>query len=146
MLISSGVMGWPSVTASDELPRSYMKAPLLARERIPIGRIFDYLDSYQMRTIRLAGTVTAMQTEIITNKFVCGVVHERTKLTVEDDTGQIEVMDHGACGANRSVLKAPMVKVGEQIDLLVHVTVRRNSVSREPMVETTIRFIDRVQH
>jgi hypothetical protein len=132
--------------ASDELPRSYLKIPLVSRERIPISKILAYPDQYQMREIRVTGTVTSIQTETITNRFVCGVTHERTVLTLEDDSGQIEVIDRGACGKNRSALKAPMVKVGEQIDLLVYIGVTTNSESREPMVETIIQFLDRVRY
>jgi hypothetical protein len=132
--------------ASDELPRSYLKIPLVSRERIPISKILAYPDQYQMREIRVTGTVTSIQTETITNRFVCGVTHERTVLTLEDDHGQIEVIDRGACGKNRSALKAPMVKVGEQIDLLVYIGVTTNSESREPMAETIIQFLDRVRY
>lgn len=132
--------------ASDDLPRSYLKIPLVSRERILISKILAYPDQYQMREIRVTGTVTSIQTETITNRFVCGVTHERTVLTLEDDSGQIEVIDRGACGKNRSALKAPMVKVGEQIDLLVYIGVTTNSESREPMVETIIQFLDRVRY
>ncbi len=142
LLITLELVCFQSATASDELSRSSMQIPLVSRERIPITKVLAHPDQYQMREIRLTGTVTAMQTEIITNRFVCGVVHERTTLTVEDDTGQIEVIDHGACGRNRSVLKAPMVKVGEQIDLLVLITVRTNTELRGVAVETAIRFLD----
>jgi hypothetical protein len=132
--------------ASDELPRSYLKIPLVSRERIPISKILAYPDQYQMREIRVTGTVTSIQTETITNRFVCGVTHERTVLTLEDYSGQIEVIDRGACGKNRSALKAPMVKVGEQIDLLVYIRLTTDSESREPMVETIIQFLDRVRY
>jgi hypothetical protein len=132
--------------ASDDLPRSYLKIPLVSRERILISKILAYPDQYQMREIRVTGTVTSIQTETITNRFVCGLTHERTVLTLEDDSGQIEVIDRGACGKNRSALKAPMVKVGEQIDLLVYIGVTTNSESREPMVETIIQFLDRVRY
>jgi hypothetical protein len=132
--------------ASDDLPRSYLKIPLVSRERILISKILAYPDQYQMREIRVTGTVTSIQTETITNRFVCGLTHERTVLTLEDDSGQIEVIDRGACGKNRSALKAPMVKVGEQIDLLVYIGVTTNSESREPMAETIIQFLDRVRY
>jgi len=99
-----------------------------------------------MREIRLTGTVTAIQTEIITNWKICGFAHEQTVLTLEDDSGQIEVIDRGACGRNLSVLKASMVKVGEQIDQLVLIMVTTNRESREAAVEVTIRFLDCARH
>ena len=146
VLISAGMIWFDSVMASDELPRSYLKIPLVSRERIPISKIFAHPDQYQMREVRLTGTVTAIRTETITNRFVCGRAHERTTLTVEDDSGRIEVIDQGACGKNVGVLKAPMVRVGEQIDLLIHILVRRNASSQETTLESSLLFIDRVRY
>lgn len=119
----------------------------MSRERIPISRILAYPDQYQIREIRLTGTVAAIQTETITNRFVCGRAHERTTLTVEDDSGRIEVIDQGACGKNVGVLKAPRLRVGEQIiDLLVHILVRTNPTSQETTLESSLLSIDRVRY
>lgn len=136
--------------AADDLPRSSRIGPLgiprFSYELVSIATLLAYPDRYQMRDIRLTGAITAVQTDIVTNRMVCGIAHERTVLTVEDSSGQIEVIDQGACGKNVSALKAPMVKVGEQIDLLVHIMVTKNPESREAVLETTIRFIDRVRY
>ena len=94
-----------------------------------------------MREIRLTGTVTTIQTETVTNRLICGRAHERTTLTVEDDSGQIEIIDQGACGKNISSLKAPMLKVGQQIDLLVLVILARYADQSETALEVTIRFL-----
>ncbi len=147
-------MAWspfpPPGTASDDLPRSSRVGPLgtprFSYEQVSISTLLAYPDRYQMRDVRLTGTITAMQTEIVTNRMICGAAHERTVLTVEDDSGQIEVIDQGACGKNLSALKAPMVKVGEQVDLLVQIMVTKNPESREAVVETTVRFLDRVRY
>ncbi len=137
-------------TASDDLPRSTRVGPLgtprFSYEQVSIGTLLAYPDRYQMRDVRLTGTITAMQTEVVTNRMVCGLAHERTVLTVEDNSGQIEVIDQGACGKNLSTLKAPMIKVGEQVDLLVQVMMTKNPESREAVLETTIRFLDRVRY
>lgn len=134
-----------STIASDELPRS-LKIPLVSRERIPISRVLAHPDQYQMREIRLTGIVTALQTEVILDWRTCGFAYERTTLMVEDDSGAIELIDMGACGRNMSALKAPMLKVGEQIDLLVHIRVATNQESREATLEATIRFLDRARY
>ena len=138
-----------SVATSDDLRQSprvgALRIPLTSYERIPIGTVLAHPDRYQMREIRLAGTVTAIQTETITNRMICGSAHERTTLMVEDDSGQIEVVDQGACGKNLSTLKAPMVQVGEQIDLLVLIMVTTNRESREAALEATIRFLNRAR-
>lgn len=95
-----------------------------------------------MREIRLTGTVTAIQIETIMNPLICGRAHERTTLTIEDDSGQIEIVDQGACGRNASLLKASMLKVGQQIDLLVLIMLVRNANQSEPILEVTIRFLE----
>lgn len=136
--------------ASDDLPRSSRVGPLgthrFSYEYVSISALLAYPDRYQMRDIRLTGTITAMQTEIVTNRMICGAAHERTVLTVEDNSGKIEVIDQGACGKNLSTLKAPMVKVGEQIDLLVQIMVTKNPESREAVVEPTVRYLDRARY
>lgn len=150
ILILSGVIGLYSAVASDELSlpsrTSSVRMSVASYERTLIATILAHPDRYQMRDIRIGGTVMAIQTETITNRLICGSAHERTTLMVEDDSGQIEVIDQGACGRNLSVLKAPMVKVGEQIDLLVMIMVTTNRESREAALEATIRFLDRARH
>lgn len=145
LLITTWIIWLQPGMASDDLPRS-LRIPLVSRERIPISKVLAHPDHYQMREIRLTGTVTAIQTEIITNWRICGFAHEQTVLTLEDDSGQIEVIDRGACGRNTSALKAPMVKVGEQIDLLVTIMVTTNPDSREVASEAMIRFLDHARY
>lgn len=84
----------------------------------------------------------AIQTETITNRLICGSAHERTMLTVEDDSGQIEIIDQGACGRNVSSLKASMLKMGQQIGLLVLITIPTRSESSGLALEITISFLD----
>lgn len=142
VLIADGMTGLHPMMASDELPRSYLKIPLVSRERIPISRILAYPDQYQMREIRVTGIVMAIQTETITNRFVCGRAYERTTLTVENDSGRIEVIDEGACGKNVGVLKATMLKVGQSIDLLVQILIPTGLGTPSSSIEATIRYID----
>jgi hypothetical protein len=140
----------PPGTAADDLPRSSRVGPLgtprFSYEHVSINKLLEDPNRYQMRDVRLTGTITAMQTEVVTNRMICGAAHERTVLTVEDASGQIEVIDLGACGKNLSTLKAPMVTVGERIELLVQIMVTKNPESRETAVETTIRYLDRVRY
>ena len=121
------------------------RIPLTSYERIPIGPLLANPDRYQMREIRVAGTVIAIHTEIITNRMVCGRAHERTALTVEDNSGQIEVIDQGACGKNVGTLRAPMLKVGQPIDLLVQIMIPTTLGTSGSPVEATIRYIDLVR-
>ena len=87
-----------------------------------------------------------IQTETVTNKLICGRVHERTVFTVKDDSGQIEIIDQGACGRNVSSLKAPMLNVGQQIDLLVLIILAKYAAQSEPSLVVTIRFLDLIRH
>lgn len=146
IFILSGVIGLHSVLASDEFTPSSqvssVRISVASYERIPINRLLARPDHYQMREIRITGTVLAMQTEIIPNRMICGLAHERTTLTVEDDSGQIEILDQGACGKNVGALKAPMLKTGQRIDLLVQIMLPTSLGSSGSSVEATIRHID----
>ena len=146
ILILSGMINLHSVLASDELSLpsrvSSVRMSVASYERIPINTLLARPDHYQMRDIRITGTVLAMQTETITNRMICGLAHERTTLTVEDDSGQIEILDQGACGKNVGALKAPMLKTGQRIDLLVRIMLSTSLSSSGSSVETTIRYID----
>ncbi len=149
VLILSGLIGLHSVLASDELSlpsrAGSMRISLPSHERILIATVLAHPDRYQMREIRLTGTIRAMQTEIITNRMICGSAHERTTLLIEDDSGQIEILDQGACGKNVGALKAPMLKTGQPIDLLVQIMLPTSLGSSGSSVEATIRYIDLVR-
>lgn len=146
ILILSGMINLHSVLASDELSLpsrvSSVRMSVASYERIPINTLLARPDHYQMREIRITGTVLAMQTEIIPNRMICGSAHERTTLLIEDDSGQIEILDQGACGKNVGALKAPMLKTGQRIDLLVRIMLSTSLSSSGSSVETTIRYID----
>jgi|GEM_PF-2828568 hypothetical protein len=146
ILILSGLIGLHSVLASDELSLpsrvGAVRISVASYERIPINTLLARPDHYQMRDIRITGTILAMQTETITNRLICGRAHERTTLTLEDDSGQIEIIDRGACGSNVGALKAPMLKTGQRIDLLVQIMLPTSSGSSGSSVEATIRYID----
>jgi hypothetical protein len=146
ILILSGMISLHPVLASDELSLpsrvSAVRMSVASYERIPIATILAHPDRYQMRDIRITGTVLVMQTETITNRLICGRAHERTALTLEDDSGQIEILDQGACGKNVGALKAPMLKTGQRIDLLVRIMITTSSGPSGSSVEATIRYID----
>ncbi len=149
VFVAIGLICVPREAATEDLPRSSrvgpFRIPLTSYERIPIGTVLAHADRYHMREIRLAGTVTSTQAELITNRRICGRAHERTTLTVEDDSGQIEVIDQGACGRNISGFKAPMLKVGQQADFLVLIMISTSPNASSSSVEATIRFVDLVR-
>jgi hypothetical protein len=146
VLILSGVISLHTALASDELSLpsrvSAVRMSVASYERIPIATMLAHPDRYQMRDIRITGTVLAIQTEIIPNRMICGRAHERTTLLIEDDSGQIEILDQGACGKNVGALKAPMLKTGQRIDLLVQIMLPTSLGSSGSSVEATIRYID----
>ncbi len=146
ILILSGMINLHPVLASDEFTPSSqvssVRISVASYERIPINTLLARPDHYQMRDIRITGTVLAMQTETITNRMICGLAHERTTLTMEDDSGQIEILDQGACGKNVGALKAPTLKTGQRIDLLVQIMLSTSLSSSGSSVEATIRYID----
>ena len=146
VFVLSGLISLHSTQASDEFPLpsrvSSMRISVASHERTPIAALLARPDHYQMRDIRITGTVVAIQNEIITNRMVCGTVHEQTTLTVEDDGGQIEVTDRGACGKNVGALKAPTLKVSQRIDLLVQIMIPTSASTPGSPLEATIRYID----
>lgn len=146
VFILSGLINLHNAHASDEfsLPSrvSSIRLSVASHEQTPIATLVARPDHYQMRDIRITGTVRAIQTEMITNRMVCGTVHEQTTLLVEDDGGQIEVIDRGACGKNVGTLKAPMLKAGQQVDLLVRIMIPTSASTPGSPVEATIRYID----
>jgi hypothetical protein len=146
ILILSGMINLHAALASDELSLpsqvSSVRMSVASYKQIPIAILLAHPDRYQMRDIRITGTVLAIQTEIIPNRMICGSAHERTTLLIEDDSGQIEILDQGACGRNVGALKAPMLKTGQQIDLLVRIMITTGLGSSSSSVEATIRYID----
>lgn len=64
---------------------------------------------------------------------------------VEDDSEQIEIIDQGACGKNVSSLKASMLKIGQQVDLLVLITIPTRSDIYGLALEVTISFLGEVR-
>jgi hypothetical protein len=65
---------------------------------------------------------------------------------VEDDSGKIEVVDQGACGRNLSPLRAPMLAVGQRVDLMALIVIATNADLSEPSLEVVIRFLDLAQN
>jgi hypothetical protein len=133
--------------ALDPLPRSprvgSLRIPLLSYARVPISKLFSDPDDYHLREIRIAGTVRTMQTKVMTQG--CGVPYELTIISLEDESGQVEVLDKGACGRNRSVVRAPMLAVGDRVDLLVHVVGGTKTDESGVSPEVTLLWIDRTQ-
>jgi hypothetical protein len=146
LAVATGLVFEQPEAAFDDLRQSprvgALRIPLTSYERIPIGTVLAHPDRYQMREIRLAGSVTSIRTELITNRMICGRAHERTTLVVEDESGQIEILDQGACGKNIGALKAPMLKTGQRIDLLVQIMLPTSLGTPGSSVEATIRYID----
>lgn len=149
ILILPVVITAHSALASDERSRpsrvGSVRMSISTYERIPIATLLAHPDRYQMRDVRITGTILAIQTETVPNRMICGSPHERTTLTLEDESGQIEVIDQGACGKNVGALKAPMFKAGQQVNLLVQIMIPANTGTPGLPVETTIRHIETVR-
>ena len=133
--------------ALDPLPRSprvgSLRIPLLSYARVPISKLFSDTDDYHLREIRIAGTVRTMQTKVMTQG--CGVPYELTIISLEDESGQVEVLDKGACGRNRSTVRAPMLAAGDRIDLLVQIVGGTKTDESGVSPEVFVLWIDRAQ-
>jgi hypothetical protein len=133
--------------ALDPLPRSprvgSLRIPLLSYNRVLISKLLSDPASYHLREIRIAGTVRTIQTRVM--RQGCGVPYELTTLSLEDESGLVDVYDRGACGRNRSMVRAPMLVVGDRVDLLVHVTGGTKIDESEVSPEVFVLWIDRAQ-
>ena len=109
--------------AFDSLPRSprvgSQRIPLPSYNRVPISKLLANPADYHLREIRISGTVRAVETHLMTRG--CGKHHELTVISLEDESGAMDVLDQGACGRNTSPVRAPMLVPGDRVDLLVHV-------------------------
>jgi len=73
----------------------------------------------------------------------CGKHHDLTVISLEDESGAIDVFDQGACGKTTSPLRAPMLASGDRVDLFVHVVSRTDKLGGSP--EVFALWIERVQ-
>jgi len=90
----------------DPLPRSprvgSLRLSLLSFNRVPISRLLTDPTSCHLREIRIAGTVRTIETQLMTRG--CGVPYELTVISLEDESGLVDVLDKGGCGRNTSVV------------------------------------------
>jgi hypothetical protein len=147
-MIGTLTVGGPaSSVALDTLPRSprvgSLRIPLLSYNRVPISKLLADPVSYHLREIRIAGTIHNVQTRVMARG--CGAPYELTIFSLEDESGLLDVIDQGACGKNRSAVRAPMLATGDRVDLLVHVTGGTKTDEPGASPEVFVLWIDRAQ-
>jgi hypothetical protein len=147
-MIGTLMVGGPeSSFALDPLPRSprvgSLQIPLHSYNRVPISKLLSNPTSYHLQEIRMAGTVRTVETQLMTRG--CGKPYELTVISLEDESGVVDILDQGACGRNTSVLRAPTLAAGDRVDLLVHVIggTRTDEPGASPQV--FMLWIDRAQ-
>lgn len=123
-MIGTLMVGGPESSFSlDSLPRSprvgSLRIPLLSYNRVPISKLLSDPTSYHLREIRIVGTVRTVETQLMTRG--CGKPYELTVISLEDESGMVDILDQGACGRNTSVVRAPTLAAGDRVDLLVQV-------------------------
>ncbi|NOS82815.1 MAG: hypothetical protein E8D46_09485 [Nitrospira sp.] len=133
--------------ALDPLPRSprvgSLRIPLLSYNRVPISKLFSDPTSYHLREVRIGGTLRTIETRIMTQG--CATPYELTTFSLEDESGTLDVLDKGACGRNRSAVRAPMLTAGDRVDLLVHVVGGTKTDETGVSPEVFVLWIDRTQ-
>jgi hypothetical protein len=133
--------------ALDSLPRSprvgSLRIPLLSYNRVPISKLLSNPTSYHLREIRIAGTVRTVETQLMTRG--CGKPYELTVISLEDESGVVDVLDQGACGRNTSAVRAPMLAAGDRVNMLVQVVggTRTDELGASP--EVFVLWVDRAQ-
>lgn len=147
-VIGTLTIGGPqSSFALDPLPRSprvgSLRIPLLSYNRVPISKLFSDPTSYHLREVRIVGTIHTVQTQFATGG--CGVPYELTIISLEDESGLVEVLDKGGCGRNRSAVRAPMLAPGDRVDLLVQVIEGTDTDEPGASPEVFVLWIERAQ-
>jgi hypothetical protein len=138
-MLGTFMVGIPqSSFALDPLPRSprvgSLRTPLLSYNRVPISALLSDSASYHLREIRIAGIVRTVETQLMTRG--CGKPYELTMLSLEDDSGVVDVIDQGACGKNTGVVRAPTLAAGDRVELLVHVIGKTDRPGSPPEIFT----------
>ena len=147
-MIATLMVGGPeSSFALDPLPRSLrvgsLGIPLHSYERIPVGKLLSNPTNYHLREIGIAGTVRTDETQLMMRG--CGKPYELTVISLEDESGVVDVLDQGACGRNTSAVRAPMLTAGDHVDLLVRVYGVTETDGLGGLLETFALWIERVQ-
>ena len=134
-----------SAVALDSLPRSprvgSQGIPLPSYNRVPISKLISSPTDYHLREIRIAGTVRAVEMHLMTRG--CGRNYELTVISLEDESGVVDVLDRGACGRNTSPVRAPTLVTGDRVNLLVHVVSGTDDLGGP--VEVSTLWIERAQ-
>lgn len=133
------------VVVLDSLPRSprvgSQGIPLSSYNRVPISKLISSPTDYYLQEVRIAGTVRAVEMHLMTRG--CGRNYELTVISLEDESGVVDVVDRGACGRNTSPVRAPMLHAGERVNLLVHVVSGTDDFGGP--VEVSTLWIERAQ-
>jgi hypothetical protein len=70
---------------------------------------------------------------------------ELTVISLEDESGVVDVLDQGACGRNTSAVRAPMLTAGDHVDLLVRVCGATETDGLGGSLEVFVLWIERAQ-
>lgn len=131
--------------ALDPLPRSpqvgSLRIPLLSYNRVPIESLLSNISNYHLREIRIAGTVRAIKTHIMTRG--CGKNYELTVISLEDESGAIDILDQGACGRDTSPVRAPALAIGDRVEMLIHIVGKADG--HGGLMEAFTLWIERAQ-
>jgi len=111
-----------SVSTAQSLPRS--KPPSLRSYSVTsIQAILSDPRHYQFRIVRIRGIVQSVTQ--VSQPATCGVgggLGVGYKIRVNDESGELSVIDLGPCGRNRGPVSSETLVGGEQIDAFVVVS------------------------
>jgi len=92
-----------------------LEIPLLSYHRVPISNLLSDPTTDHRREIRIAGTIYALQTRVISRGY--GVPCALTLVSRDDESGLMGIMDKGGRGRNTRVVRAPRLAPGDRVDL-----------------------------
>ena len=136
MLIGCSVWLWLEVPASDA-------TDLVREEPIPIRAIMADPQAFNMRAVRLQGTVQTL--ERIPRAGGCGRL-DAYLVTLNDQTGELTFIDRGSCLHRSQSVKPLMTEfaVGDNIEVVIDVSLISSPNFDSRKVEGTLRWIKRI--
>ena len=122
-------------------------AHALALERheadvVPIGTVLADPQGYHLHRIRFQGTIKGITTQLALGG--CSTV-DAYRFQFEDDTGSIEVFDHGSCIKGKTVppiLVTNPIQVGERISIVATVIIPH---APGPLLHAKLEWIGRLR-
>jgi hypothetical protein len=118
---------------------------LVREEPIPIQSILANPQAFNLRAVRLQGVVQTL--ERIPHAGGCGPADDAYIFTLNDTTGELAIVDHGACQNEFSLPAKPLMTdfaVGDNVEVVIDVSVLFSPNFDSRKLEGKLRWVKRI--